>query len=651
MVKTTTTKPDNDLLELLNIRLSLSNKFAKNWQDDVKKWQKDYNIQTIKDAKFENLDNQMQIPYIFSTIESGTSNIFEKFPQIIMTQRGKEDREFTEFAESIWDYLKEKLNLEEKCEDAGMSFLTDGQSTTKYGWDLELTEIQEPMTDETGQPVMGADGQPMTEPVNVPTKNLPFVQIHEFNTVLFSPESKFVLDDVDNLIPYVICVKTLTKDQAEEDYEIKVEDEELETINLDEIEKTGELTKEENSKDLSTDLKRVKVYEYYGILPKDYLDKKDNYKAKNNYYQVFTKKRLIKEPVQIKKKPLLNLGHYGLPNRFWRFGEPKVLRELEQDVSLGRSRIMDLRDRQGTKVGVPQGTEFDEESFKKSRDYTFLRYIGNSPPIYINPPPLPETLMTSIQQSRDDIQMASATMDISRASMENTVDTATGQKIFAGETNKRNAKKKKKIARYLKALAQNLLILCGENWDEDTFAQITDLPVEEIQKRNYKQLLAELGNDYDVEINIDTLGDTKETDAANAIALFRDMKDSQYINQEELIKFVLETGFKQKDATRFLNGNISPETMIAVLQKLLETGIIAEEDAQVIIQKMQMQTNPEGMPAEEGQVGTNEGRPPTGNPVDIVKKSMPGTNTTQMSSQRQAAYKQTNVPKGPQNVR
>ena len=44
------------------------------------------------------------------------------------------------------------------------------------------------------------------------------------------------------------------------------------------------------------------------------------------------------------------------------------------------------------------------------------------------------------------------------------------------------------------------------------------------------------------------------------------------------------------------------------------------------------------------------GRPMTQNPMDVVQKSMPGSDSTQISSQNEAAYKQANVMKGPQGV-
>lgn len=654
------TKQDanQELLEMLKIRVKIAEKFAENYNKDIERYHKDYNITTIKDAKFENLDNQIQIPYIFSTVESNQASMFEKFPEIIMKQRGKEDREFTEFAESIWSYLNDKIGLEEKIEDASILFLNDGQSTTRYGWDAQYIEVEMPVTlPDSGEPEIDQMGQPVMQKVKVPVKNLPYVTIASHDTITFSPESKFVCDDENNDIPYIIYTQKLEKDEVEELYPGKtVGEDELETVKIEEISKDNglkEMTTAE-ANEMETDMKRVKLHHYFGQLPRKYITNKEalaTYRTSNVYYTCFSKKQVYAEPTQVNKKPFLNLGNYGLPSKFYRFGEAKVLRELEQDVSLGRSRIMDLRDRQGTKIGIPTGTEFDEESMKRARDYTFLRFNGTTPPVYINPPPIPEAITDSINMSREDIQLASAMMDISRASMSNTVDTATGQKIFAGETNKRNNKKKKKISRYMKSLAKNLLVLCGQNWDVDTFAKITDLPPEVIEQQGWIQKLQELGNDYDVEINVDTLGDTKETDAANAIALFREMKDSQFINQDELTKFVLSQGFGLKDSTRFLTGNVSPQQIMAVMQNLLQLGVIQQDDAQVIVDKLDQMQQEQQMQEQGGVVGANEGRPATGNPVDIVNKSMPGTDMTQMAAQRQAAYKQTGVAKGPQNVR
>ena len=184
----------SDLLSLLSGRLMLAKRFKKTWEEDVKKWERDYNIQTILEAKIE-ADNLMQIPYIFSTIESALPIIFERIPNLIMKQRGKADKDFTEFTAHIWDYLKDRLKLNEKVEEAGINFLVSGQSSAKYGWDPRIIEVDEqqevPITNADGTPVVDEAGTPQTQvlikKVPVPLLNLPFVSVYSYKDIFYSP--------------------------------------------------------------------------------------------------------------------------------------------------------------------------------------------------------------------------------------------------------------------------------------------------------------------------------------------------------------------------------------------------------------------------------------------------------------------------------
>jgi hypothetical protein len=637
-----------DLISTLNHRLTLGERFLKTYKEDVEKWEKDYQIKTLLNSKIEGMDNLMQIPYIFSTIETSLPTIFDSVPSLIMKHRGVKDREFTEFTAKIWDYVKDRLQLEEKVEEAGTNFLVTGLGTVKYGWDYGYVDVENPqetpINNSDGSPVTDETGQPVTQIVNqkvkIPKTNMPFIKVQNFRQIIFSPESVFAEDDEENLIPYIILKRIITKEKAEKDYDATFKDEDMETLDLKEIDKKLE----ENliDKDLieSPDMKRVTVYEYYGILPKEF-SKDKNWTADQVYYCVFTKKEVKKDPVQINKKPFALMGNYGLPTHFWRFGEPKVLRELEQDISFGRSRIMDIRDKQGTKIALPTGTEVDERALQKSRDFTIMRYMGNNPPSYVNPPPIPETILTALEQSKSDIQMASATLDISRGGMESTVDTATGQKIFQAASDKRNQRKRKKIGRFVRTIAKNLLVMCGQNWDVQEFAQITDMDPQELTQKGYVDLLAQLGKEYDVEIDYETTTNNEAAEGAQAIALYREMKDDPAVNHEELVKFTIKKGFKQKDVETFLSGVVSPETMNKVIEQLMQSGIIDPQMAQVMGQRLQQQIQP-------AVTGQGEGRPAVNTPTSIVEKGMPGTNNTQMNAQANAAFKQTGVSKGPQ---
>lgn len=636
-----TKKQKDELLVLLKSRLSLSQSFSRKWRKEVKKWLKDYNIDSFDGVNFPDLHNKMQIPYIFSTIESALPSMFDTVPNIVMLQRGKLDKEFTEFADQIWDYVKDRMRLEDKLEEVGMMFLITGMGNLKWGWELITEEVD-------GQPeeinITNDDGvvigtETIQTKVQVPVKDEPFVRWYEYDKIHFSPESRFVMDDEENDIPYVICENVEDIDTVEYNNNIKIEDEDIEKVDFKFLEDDDEeLDKRKVAK---ADRERVHTYEYYGTLPKKYSGD-DAWRPDKVYYVLFTRANVYKEPEDFQKKPLNLVGNYGSFNDFLKFGEPKVLRELEQDVSLGRSRMADIRDKYGQKIAIPSGTEVDERALKRPADFTILRYIGNQLPAYLNPPPMPETIMVALSQSRQDIQMASAQLDLSRGGSQSVVDTATGQKIFAEATEKRVDRKKKKIARFIKYIAKNVLRLCAENWDAEKFAEITDLTEEEIVQGQYIEKMQRIGKDYDVRIDIESVSVNRETVAAQAIALYREVRDDPNANSQEALKEALKIGFNIRDFDRFLNDYVSPDDAMKTLEYLVENQIIPQELAGEIaggIGMLVQQQQQAGKPTT-----TQTGRPPT-NGIENTQNSIPASDSTQITAQTDTAGQQANQPR------
>lgn len=623
------------LLTLMHSRLSLAKAFSSKWRKDVKKWLKDYEIDTLDEIDFPDLHNKMQIPYIFSTIESALPAMFERVPDVIMLQRGKLDRDVTEFADKVWDYVKERMKLEEKIEEIGMMFLITGMGNVKWGWDLVTEEIdgQPEIVDITNDDGTVIGQQEILGKVKVPVKDEPYVKWHDYDKIHFSPESRFVMDDDENDIPFIICESVMTEDEVEYHYDMKPKDEDVEKIDLSLIDKDDELDAKRLAK---ADKERVHVYEYYGTLPKNRASD-ENWRPDKVYYVPFIKS-MAKTPRAEEKKPINLIGNYGPFNKFWKFGEPKTLRELEQDISLGRSRMADIRDKYGQKIAIPQGTEVDERALKRPADFTILRYIGNQLPAYLNPPPLPETLLVGLQQSRSDIQLVSAQLDLSRGGAQTVVNTATGQQIFADATEKRIDRKRRKIAKLIKYIAKNVLKMCADNWEVDRFAQIADMSPEEVAPMVEK--LKTIGEDYDIRIDIESVSMNKETQSAQAIALYDKTKDDPNVNSQEVLKEALKIGFNQRDYDRFLNNIVTPDQAMRTLEYFVEQGILPEDVAGAIAQQLGAMLQGQ----EAGGAGAGVGRP-TNDPVGAFNNSTPGADNMQITAQTAAAGKQANQPR------
>lgn len=645
---TAKTSKSEELLSLLNSRLTLSQTFSKDWEKNVKKWLADYNIESFDKIDFEDLHNVLQIPYIFSTIESGLPTMFESIPELLMTKRGKRDKEFTEFAQKIWDYAKTKANIEDHIEDVGMNFLITGLGNGRYGWKLRTKKVQVtedvPLMQE-GQPVLDEQGQPIMTQVLREDEEIvedrPMVESYDYDKIWFSPDSKFVMEDVENKIPYTFCLKKMTKDAIKEVYGKTVKDDDLETLNVQEYDES--LTEKDiKEKFIKDDLKRGCVFHYFGTLPKKYLLDEESvadWSSENVYHATFVKGKILEKPELYDKKPTLLVGNYGTPMDFWRFGEPKIMRELEQDASLGRSIMSDYRDRVATKLAMPHGTEADEEALKSPRKFQIVRFIGQQYPQYIAPPSIPDAVIATMSQSRSDIQMVSAQLDLARGGTQSIVESATGQKIFQASTEKRIARKRKKIGQYIQRLAKNILVLCAENWDIATFAKITDLSEEEITQGQFIEKLKRIGEEYDVVMKVEDVMFNKESKKAQAIAMYRELKNNPLINQQEILKTAIKIGFDEEDVDRYMNITLTPDMLMKAIGQLSEMGFVDEQIAiemqNTMAQMLQQQNNP----------NAEVGRPATQNPVDVVENSMPGSDDNQIQAQNASSYKQVGVPK------
>lgn len=636
---------DTDLLSLLNSRLTLAKKFSKKWIKEVKRGLKSYKIESLDEIQGADLHNKLQIPYIFSTTESALPSMFNSFPSLIIKGRGKNDQKFGDFVDGVWEYVYDKTELEEKVENSGMMFLLTGIGQGGTGWRTETETVEEPqekpILNSDGTPVIDEKtGQPAVQQVinkyEVPVVDMPTIDFKDYKKIYYSPESEFVIDDTENKIPYIFEEKKMTPEEIEEKYGVKVDGKNY--LDIKEIDKDLKLESEDLDKD---DLKRECVYEYSGVLPKKYANDKE-WKSNRVYYVCMTSKKILKKPEKIKKKKIYQVGNYGVPTEFFKFGEPKALYDLEMDVSYGRSTLIDYRDKFSTKIFLDQTSEYDEAALKSPKKFAIVKGQAGKPPQYITPPPLPETILMGISQSRQDISMTSAQLDVGRGGDTSAVDTATGQKQFQMAQDKRVERKRKKIAKFIEAMARDILIDCASKWDAETFAKIVDADPNDEEFLSYVEKMKTLGDEWDIEIEPESVVSNRAIMGAQAIAMYREMKDDPLVSREELIMEAIKTGFNRKNVDQFLSQNLSPEQFQKSLEIMVQSGIVDEQTAQEVLQLyIQQQVQP---------MSANVGRPPSADPTTIAKNAMVGTDQTQMTAQTEAAPQQTGVSRGPQQV-
>lgn len=639
---------NSEFLGILLHRLEIAKKFGSKFSRQASQARLDYEISSVEDAlsklNSDDLKNWIQVPYIFSTVESLKSAVFDTMPTIYIQRGGKKDEEFSDFVNLLWQYTERKTKIIRILKDDVLpAFLVTGMAFVAVNWLTETQDVPDKVVDVVrdteGNVIVDENGNEVTQEFNVTrtiiTKNQPVVEYISNDRIYFSPESTFTAFDADNTkIPYVIIEYRYDKDTAEYIYGKKLEPTGKLFVSVGDKNSVLDTSRViSNESEVDKDDDRVVIYRYFGALPKDVV--KDEFAPFSCFTLDFYEKGILTEPKRVRNKPVFILGNYGMPENFWKFGEAKVLRNLEQDVSFGRSIIADYRGKMATKLAVPFGTEVDEEALRSGR-FCVVNYAGNNPPSYITPPPIPSAVYDAIAQSREDIQMVSGQLDISRGGTQSVVQTATGQKIFNAVHERRSKFKADRISELLADMAQYILSLYAEKLTVEELAEITDYDVEYIKSNNFIEKMSKIGLVYDVYIDAELSSENREVRASQAIAMFRELSQSPYVNQEELVRQVIKIGFGQKDVDRFLSMEINPEKMLGVVDTLGELGIIPQELMPEIIQKIQMLSSG-AIPSGQSSGG---GRPQVRSTEEVVEDQLPAADALQQEAQINAAYKQ-----------
>jgi hypothetical protein len=456
--------------------------------------------------------------------------------------------------EAAYEYIKDKLDLESFAINASHWFILAGFAVAHAGFKSESYEV--PLLDNQGQPMIGDDGQPTMQTLY--SYNDPVLELGDPQKEYFSAESEFSIDAKG--VPFQFRHKLMAVDDIKRIYNKDIEPDT--EISIDNYNKKDEE---------KGDLKRAKVYLYYGSLPDKDDIKKDlselgvEWEAGAEYYVIYTSK----EPLYVEKRDerwCRIAKWYGTPNTFFGFGLGKIGRQFQKEKSIRRGQQIRLADTAAFfKYAVKNDgdNKIDLNTLKDPRENLVLLYESEAPTI-LQPGNLAEVVTASEQAADRDAQQAFGLMDISGGSQQSsTVKTATGQTIFAEAAEKRVKLAKKNFMKFYKEVVVMLLKLAQKYWDETKLVTITDEDGQEHQESISREDLKDVDFDKDVEIDAEDASVNKDLVRDQYISFYDKTKNDPLINRRPVIQDVARYGFNIRSPERYMKSlEIPPGTIL-----------------------------------------------------------------------------------------
>lgn len=537
----------NNLLDLLKYRFKVAEAFTENQHEEIKRCIADYEsteykrrglgkvsssntVRTVLDSEGRYV---IRIPYIFATHESMLASFFDREPDLVFKGRGKSDYEKEEKIKAAYQYLIDKTDFSLFMNESAWWFILTGNT---YGNAVFKSETRElPMLDEMGQPIMGEDGKPMLRQVYV--YNDPVLNVYDPLKLYFSPESKFRESAKD--IPYFFYKTQMEVDEIKNVYGVEVEPDSTIKVEL------PGLDKEED------DIKRATVYFYQGQVPEQFRDEVKDWSYGTLYNCIYTNSKILFLE-RLNDKTIKIGAWYRIPNQFFGFGIGKTLRELQKEIIIRRSQQIRYADLNAfPKIAVDGTTEVDEKALLDPRVNTVLVY-KQAAPQYLVPPEMSQTIVAMDELARKDAQFISGMLDLSTGAQQTTVDTATGQTIFADAAERRIRQGKRQFGRYLREIVILMLKLAQENWDEEKLITITDYDgnAKDIMLTKYD--LQDIDFDNDLDIDMENISINKDVLRAQAIQMYDRIKDDPLVDRAKIFKKMLREGFNEPNPDNYL---------------------------------------------------------------------------------------------------
>ncbi len=568
---------NTERLALLKSRLSLAKSFSKKPHEAWKKWVDEYNIEDFGDT--DEVRDKVRIGYIFRKSESDLPSIFDDQPDIFIKGRRGTVKDIEPLINGIYDFLWDVQDLEEQIEDVGLYFIVLGMGFIKSPYVTKTKPVTEPVLDATGQPVVDEKGNPVTKTYNVPSIDWPMAYGPDPFKLYFSPETKFApILDYDHC-PYYFEELVMTPEKIKADFGKEVT--EGETLKIDGVDLDKDI--EGNREMTKSDLKRNTVYEYYGCLPENMAKgiKDDNgnetkWSYDQDYHLYFTNNEELKVEVNpYDSKPLFVVGNYGIANKFWKFGDPKHLMPLVQELQMYRSQILQhTRKIANPKPLLPNTANVDESAFEDPRVGKPVKYDGPTAPSYLSPAPLGKEVEIGTEMARTDLEKTAGSFDLAIGAGQSTVRTPAGIKTYSAAADKNVIRKRKKIARLIRHLIIFQLKQIGQNWkpEDNKVINIVNPGSEEAEalevSREVLKILNGVSIMYNLDIEAESLAINDAQQKEDAIELWSAAeKHPEIFNLVECAKDLLQNGYHKRDAKRYL---LSEEDKAKIAQRAVE---------------------------------------------------------------------------------
>jgi len=363
----------------------------------------------------------------------------------------------------------------------------------------------------------------------------------------------------------------------------------------------------------------VDFYEYYGFLPSSIIGKeKSGYRW---HIKMTEGKVYFIEPIYHNdgEPPYEFAANYiGLPTdklgMVIPFGEIKPIYHLETEISESRAAMVLHRKRSSrAKIILPTGAEVDEDALKSAEQDAIIRTDDPAAIKYLESSPFDQTMIAHINMTRQDISVVSGTDDLNRgATSDETVKTATGQRLLEAARSRRAKKKYRKISNLIERLGVKTL---------NRLAQYNPIMWYEQEQPVDAQPDPETGEMPPIEGQVDLRELTDpETGLVNMILKVK--AGSQSSIERDILREQTLTLYKE---TILPDQTISPQSKQQLLRRIWRMFDVEEADQIVFMQPQTMAVDPvtgrptpiaqgaptplptEGAPA---QVGPPAGEPP-----------------------------------------